>query len=46
MSIQTVAVFCGSKDGLDPQFLTEATAFGNLLGAAGMNLVMGAAIKA
>ncbi len=39
MSIQTVAVFCGSKDGLDPQFLQEATTFGNLLGAAGMSLV-------
>lgn len=45
MSIQTVAVFCGSKDGLDPQFLQEATAFGNLLGAAGMNLVYGGGNK-
>ena len=45
MSIQTVAVFCGSKDGLDPQFLQEASAFGNLLGAAGMNLVYGGGNK-
>lgn len=45
MSIQTVAVFCGSKDGLDPLFLQEATAFGNLLGAAGMNLVYGGGNK-
>ncbi len=45
MSIQTVAVFCGSKDGLDPQFLKEATVFGNLLGAAGMSLVYGAGNK-
>jgi len=45
MSIQTVAVFCGSKNGLDPQFLQEASAFGNLLGAAGMNLVYGGGNK-
>ncbi|MEY4053745.1 MAG: hypothetical protein RL034_663 [Bacteroidota bacterium] len=45
MSIQTVAVFCGSKDGLDPQFLVEAAAFGNLLGKAGMNLVYGGGNK-
>jgi uncharacterized protein (TIGR00730 family) len=45
MSIQTVAVFCGSKDGLDPQFLVEAAAFGSLLGAAGMNLVYGGGNK-
>ena len=45
MSIQTVAVFCGSKDGLEPQFLKEATAFGNLLGTAGMNLVYGGGNK-
>jgi uncharacterized protein (TIGR00730 family) len=45
MSIQTVAVFCGSKDGLDPQFLKEATVFGNLLGAAGMGLVYGGGNK-
>ena len=45
MSIQTVAVFCGSKDGLDPQFLQEASAFGNLLGTAGMNLVYGGGNK-
>jgi len=45
MSIQTVAVFCGSKDGLDPQFFKEATAFGNLLGAAGINLVYGGGNK-
>ncbi len=45
MSIQTVAVFCGSKDGLDPQFLREATSFGNLLGEAGMSLVYGGGNK-
>ena len=45
MSIQTVAVFCGSKDGLEPQFLKEATAFGYLLGTAGMNLVYGGGNK-
>lgn len=45
MSIQTVAVFCGSKDGLDPQFLQEATTFGNLLGAASMSLVYGGGNK-
>lgn len=45
MSIQTVAVFCGSKDGLDPQFLQEATSFGNLLGEAGMSLVYGGGNK-
>jgi uncharacterized protein (TIGR00730 family) len=45
MSIQTVAVFCGSKDGLDPQFLQEATTFGNLLGVAGMSLVYGGGNK-
>ena len=45
MSIQTVAVFCGSKDGLDPRFLEEATAFGNLLGTAGMHLVYGGGNK-
>lgn len=45
MSIQSVAVFCGSKDGLDAQFLREATAFGNLLGTAGMNLVYGGGNK-
>lgn len=45
MSIQTVAVFCGSKDGLESQFLKEATAFGNLLGTAGMNLVYGGGNK-
>jgi uncharacterized protein (TIGR00730 family) len=45
MSIQTVAVFCGSKDGRDSQFLKEAIAFGSLLGAAGMNLVYGGGNK-
>jgi uncharacterized protein (TIGR00730 family) len=45
MSIQTVAVFCGSKDGLDPAFLQEATAFGNLLGEIGMGLVYGGGNK-
>jgi uncharacterized protein (TIGR00730 family) len=45
MSIQSVAVFCGSKDGNDPQFLIEATAFGKLLGTAGMNLVYGGGNK-
>jgi uncharacterized protein (TIGR00730 family) len=45
MSIQTVAVFCGSKDGLDPAFLEEATAFGNLLGEIGMGLVYGGGNK-
>ena len=45
MSIQTVAVFCGSKDGLDPAFLNEATAFGNLLGVSGMGLVYGGGNK-
>jgi uncharacterized protein (TIGR00730 family) len=45
MSIQTVAVFCGSKDGFDPLFLKEATAFGNLLGTAGMHLVYGGGNK-
>lgn len=45
MSIQTVAVFCGSKDGLDPQFLKEATTFGNLIGVAGMSLVYGGGNK-
>ncbi len=45
MSIQTVAVFCGSKDGLNPQFLQEATTFGNLLGVAGMSLVYGGGNK-
>lgn len=45
MSIQTVAVFCGSKDGLDPQFLIEAATFGNLLGEAEMNLVYGGGNK-
>ncbi|MEN9976099.1 MAG: hypothetical protein RIR36_259, partial [Bacteroidota bacterium] len=45
MSIQTVAVFCGSKDGLDPAFLQEASAFGNLLGTAGISLVYGGGNK-
>jgi len=45
MSIQTVAVFCGSKDGLDPAFLKEATSFGNLLGDAGIGLVYGGGNK-
>lgn len=45
MSIQTVAVFCGSKDGLDPAFFQEATAFGNLLGVIGMGLVYGGGNK-
>jgi len=45
MSIQTVAVFCGSKDGLDPAFLQEATDFGNLLGVTGMSLVYGGGNK-
>lgn len=45
MSIQAVAVFCGSKDGLDPVFLNEASVFGNLLGAAGISLVYGGGNK-
>jgi uncharacterized protein (TIGR00730 family) len=45
MSIQTVAVFCGSKDGLDPAFLREASSFGHLLGTAGMHLVYGGGNK-
>ena len=43
--MKNLAVFCGSKDGLDPQFLQEATTFGNLLGAAGMSLVYGGGNK-
>ena len=45
MSIHKVAVFCGSKDGLDPMFLQEASAFGNLLGTAGICLVYGGGNK-
>jgi uncharacterized protein (TIGR00730 family) len=45
MSIHKVAVFCGSKDGLDPAILQEATALGNLLGAIGVGLVYGGGNK-
>ncbi len=38
-----VAVYCGSADGNDPAFRTEATALGRAIAAAGLGMVYGGA---
>jgi uncharacterized protein (TIGR00730 family) len=38
-----VAVFCGSKSGTDPQFLTDAATLGALLAQNGFDIVYGGA---
>lgn len=41
--IRRVAVYCGSADGNDPEFLADATALGNAIAQAGLGLVYGGA---
>jgi uncharacterized protein (TIGR00730 family) len=41
--VRRVAVYCGSADGNDPAYLTEARALGAALAAAGLGLVYGGA---
>jgi uncharacterized protein (TIGR00730 family) len=41
--LRRVAVYCGSTDGSDPVFLSEATALGSALAAAGLSMVYGGA---
>ena len=42
---QTVAVFCGSKTGNDPDFMQNAAVLGRLLGTSGFNIVYGGSEK-
>ena len=41
--VRRVAVYCGSADGNDPAFRTEAVALGEAIAAAGLGLVYGGA---
>jgi uncharacterized protein (TIGR00730 family) len=41
--VKRVAVYCGSSDGNDPLFLSEAVALGEAIAAAGLGLVYGGA---
>jgi uncharacterized protein (TIGR00730 family) len=41
--VKRVAVYCGSSNGNDPSFLTEAVALGKSIAAAGLGLVYGGA---
>ncbi|HEU5365460.1 MAG TPA: TIGR00730 family Rossman fold protein, partial [Hanamia sp.] len=45
MSIQSLAVFCGSKNGNDPLFCMHAKQVGNLLGEKNINLIYGGGNK-
>lgn len=40
-SVKTICVYCGSSGAVDPAFRTAATALGNLIADAGMDLVYG-----
>jgi uncharacterized protein (TIGR00730 family) len=42
-SVRRVAVYCGSADGSNPEYLAEARALGHAIAAAGMGLVYGGA---
>ncbi|KAA6460306.1 TIGR00730 family Rossman fold protein [Acidobacteria bacterium AB60] len=42
-SIHRVAVYCGSADGIDPAYRTEAAALGSAVARAGLGLVYGGA---
>ncbi len=42
-SVRRVAVYCGSADGSDPEYLVEARLLGYAIAAAGMGLVYGGA---
>jgi uncharacterized protein (TIGR00730 family) len=42
-NVGRVAVYCGSADGSDPAFLTEARALGKAIGEAGLGVVYGGA---
>ncbi len=42
---QTVAVFCGSKTGNDPDFMQNAAVLGRLLGTSGFDIVYGGSEK-
>jgi uncharacterized protein (TIGR00730 family) len=41
--VRRIAVYCGSADGSNPEFLAEARALGHAIAAAGMGLVYGGA---
>jgi len=41
-ALQSVCVFCGSRPGVDPDFMQAATALGTALAGAGLRLVYGA----
>src|SRR5579863_3961500 len=43
MKLKRVAVYCGSANGNNPAFLTEAQALGTAIAAAGLGLVYGGA---
>jgi len=45
MKIKALTVFCGSKSGANPSFLTEASALGNLLAQKNIDLVYGGGNK-
>jgi uncharacterized protein (TIGR00730 family) len=42
-SLYRVAVYCGSADGVNPEYLAEARALGRAIAAAGLGLVYGGA---
>jgi uncharacterized protein (TIGR00730 family) len=45
MQIQSVAVFCGSKAGMDPAFMKDAAELGKLIAILGLKLVYGGGKK-
>lgn len=45
MQIKSLAVFCGSKNGVNPQFVKQAEALGNILAAKEVMLVYGGGNK-
>ena len=45
MKIQSVAVFCGSKAGIDPVFMKDAAELGKLIAILGLKLVYGGGKK-
>ena len=46
MKIKALTVFCGSKSGNNPSFLSAAAALGNLLAQENIELVYGGGNKA
>lgn len=43
--VKSVGVFCGSKEGTNPKYVSDATALGNFLGANNITLIYGGGNK-